>query len=173
MKIVTHFVQSLSHVWLFATPWPAVHQASQSFTVSQSLHKFMSTESVMLSNHLILCHPLLLLSSIFSHIRIFSNESALHIRWPKIRPSARASVFPKNFQGTYTALKGISIWELSQCSPELSMFTPQLGMGSMPGSQTQSQQEDALSQKELTRMGVQYSLKSKASAPIHWVLQLN
>ena len=108
-----------------------------------------------------------------TNIRVFSNESALHIRWPKIRPSARASVLPKNLQGTYTALKGISIWELSQCSPELSMFTPQLGLGSMPGSQTQSQQEDPLSQKELTRMGVQYSLKSKASAPIHWVLQLN
>ena len=69
--------------WLFATPWTAAHQAPLSFTISQSLLKFMSTESVMLSNHLILCHPLLLLPSIFSSIRVFSNESALCIRWPK------------------------------------------------------------------------------------------
>ena len=69
--------------WLFATPWTAAHQAPLSFTISQSLLKFVSTESVMLSNHLILCHPLLLLPSIFSSIRVFSNESALCIRWPK------------------------------------------------------------------------------------------
>ena len=70
-------------VQLFVTPWTAAHQASPSFTISQSLLKFMSIESVMLSNHLILCHPLLLLPSIFPIIRVFSNESALHIRWPK------------------------------------------------------------------------------------------
>ena len=76
-------VQSLSRVPLFATSWTAARQASLSFTISWSLFKFMSTESEMPSNHLILCHPLLLLPSIFPSIRVFSNELALHIRWPK------------------------------------------------------------------------------------------
>ena len=67
----------------FATPWTATHQASLSFTVSWSLLKLMSTESVMPSNHLILCHPLLLLPSVFPTIRVFSSESAVHIRWPE------------------------------------------------------------------------------------------
>ena len=73
----------LSCVRLFATPWTAAHQASLFITNSQSLLRLMSIESVMPFNHLILCHPLLLLPSIFPSIRIFSNESALHIRWPK------------------------------------------------------------------------------------------
>ena len=64
------------------TPWTAAHQASLSFTISQSLFKLMFIESVMPSNHLILCHPFLLLPSIFPSIRVFSKESALHIRWP-------------------------------------------------------------------------------------------
>ena len=76
-------VQSLSHVWLFVTPWTAARQASLSITNSQSPPKPMSIESVMPSNHLILCLPLLLLPSIFPSIRVFSNESALCIRWPK------------------------------------------------------------------------------------------
>ena len=75
-------VQSLSHVRHFATPWTTARQASLSITNSQSSPKFMSIESVMPSNHLILCHPLLLLPSIFPSIRVFSNESALCIRWP-------------------------------------------------------------------------------------------
>ena len=75
-------VQSLSHV-CFATPWTAAHQASLSITNSWCLLKLLSIESVMPSNHLILCHPLLLLPSIFPSIKVFSNESALHIRWPK------------------------------------------------------------------------------------------
>ena len=75
--------QLLSHVWLFVTPWTTVHQASLSFTISQSLLKLKSIESVMPFNHLILCYPLLLLPSIFPSIRIFYNESALCIRWPK------------------------------------------------------------------------------------------
>ena len=75
--------QLLSHVQLFATPWSAARQASLSITNSRSLLKLMSIESVMPSNHLILCHPLLLLPSIFPSIRVFSNESALLIRWPK------------------------------------------------------------------------------------------
>ena len=76
-------VQSLSCVQLFVTPWTAALQASLSITNSQSPPKPMSIESVMLSNCLILCHPLLLLLSIFPSIRFFSNESPLHIRWPK------------------------------------------------------------------------------------------
>ena len=75
-------IQSLSHVQLFGALWTTACQSPLSFTVSQSLLKFMSTESVMLSNHLILCHPLLLLPSIFPSIRVFSSESALCIRWP-------------------------------------------------------------------------------------------
>ena len=84
---IVHFqfssVQSLSHVWLFVTPWTAVRQTSLSITNSLRLSRLMSIESVMPSNHLILCHPLLLPPSIFPHIRVFSNESALRIRWPK------------------------------------------------------------------------------------------
>ena len=76
-------VQSLRRVRLFVTPWTASCQASLSFTISWNLLKFMSIESMMPSNHLILCLPLLLLPSLFSSIRVFSNESALHIRWPK------------------------------------------------------------------------------------------
>ena len=76
-------VQSVSHVQLFMTPWTAACQASLSFTLSQSLLKLMSTESMMPSNHLILCHPFLLLPSVFPSIRVFSSESALCIRWPK------------------------------------------------------------------------------------------
>ena len=76
-------VQSLSHVWLFVTPWTAARQASLSITNSQSLLKLMSIESVMPSNYLILCCPLLLLPSIFPSTRVFSNESVLCIRWPK------------------------------------------------------------------------------------------
>ena len=76
-------VQSLSHIQLFVTPWTAAHQASLSITNSQSPLKLMSIEVVMPSNHLNLCHPLLLLPSIFASIRDFSNESALRIRWPK------------------------------------------------------------------------------------------
>ena len=76
-------VQSLSHVLLFATPWIAARQASLSITNSGSSLRLMSIELVMPSNHLILCHPLLLLPCIFPNIRVFSNESALHIRWQK------------------------------------------------------------------------------------------
>ena len=76
-------VQSLGCVRLFATPWTAAFQASLSITNSQSLTKLMSIESVMPSNHLILCHPLLLLPSIFLSIRVFSDEPGLGIRWPK------------------------------------------------------------------------------------------
>ena len=92
---VVFVVQLLSHVRLFATPWAAACQASLSFTVFQSLLRFTSIELVKLSNHLILCCPLLL-PSVFPSIRVFSNESALHIRWPKywsvsISPSSEYS----------------------------------------------------------------------------------
>ena len=76
-------VQSLSHVQHFATPWTAARQDSLSFTISWSLLKLMSTKSVMPSNHLVLCHPLVLLPSMFLSIRVFSNELALCIRWRK------------------------------------------------------------------------------------------
>ena len=80
-------VQSLSHVPLFATPWTAARQASLSLTISWSLLKLMSISSVMPSNHLILCHSLLHLPSMFPSIRVFSNESALCIRWPSSKAS--------------------------------------------------------------------------------------
>ena len=76
-------VQSLGHVQLCATPWTPARQASLSFTIARSLPKLMSIESVMPFNHLVLCHPLLLLPSFFPSIKVFSNESALRIRWPK------------------------------------------------------------------------------------------
>ena len=88
-------VQSLGCVWLSVTPWTAARQASLSFTTSWSLLKLMSVESVMPSNHLFLCHPLLLPPSIFPSIRVISNESVLHIRWPKYW-SFSFSISPSN-----------------------------------------------------------------------------
>ena len=90
-------VRSLS--WLFVTTWTAAHQASLPFTIFQSLLKPMSIESVMLSNHLILCRPLLLLPWIIPSIRVFSKESALHIRWHSV--GASASVLPVSIQGWF------------------------------------------------------------------------
>ena len=88
-------VQLLSHVWLFATLWTVACQVSLSITNSRSLLKCKSIESVMPSSHLILCHPLLLPPSIFPSIRVFSNESVLHIRWPKYW-SFSFSISPSN-----------------------------------------------------------------------------
>ena len=97
-----------------ATPWTAALQASLSFTITQSLLKLMSIESVMPSNHLILCHHLLLLSSVFASIRVFSNESVLHIRWPKYW-SFSFSISPSNeFSGL------ISFRTDWSCSPRVS-----------------------------------------------------
>ena len=93
--LVSVIVQSLSNVQLFATPWTAALQASLSITISQSLLKLMSIESVMPSNQLILCCPLLLLPSIFPSIRVFSNESVLPIKWPKYW-SFSYSISPSN-----------------------------------------------------------------------------
>ena len=100
-------VQSLSHVRLFATPWTAARQASLSNTNSWSLLKLMSIQSIMLSNHLILCRLLLLSPSIFPVIRVFSNEPVLHIRWPKYC-SFSFNISPTN---KYSGLVG------SPCSP--------------------------------------------------------
>ena len=88
-------VQSLSRVWLFVIPWTAARQASLAITNSRSLPKLMSIELVMPSNHLILCHPLFLLASIFPSIRVFSNESVILIRWPK-HWSFSVSISPSN-----------------------------------------------------------------------------
>ena len=88
-------VQLLSRVWLFVTPWTAAHQASLSITNSQSSPKLMSIESMTPSNHLILCHPPILLPSIFPSIRVFSNKSVLCIRWPKYL-SFSFSISPSN-----------------------------------------------------------------------------
>ena len=88
-------VQSLSHVSLFVTPWTAAHQAFLSITNSGSLLKLISIKSVMVSNHLILCRPLLLLPSVFPSIRVFSNESVFLIRWPKYW-SFSFSISPSN-----------------------------------------------------------------------------
>ena len=88
-------IHSISHVRLFATPWTAAHQAALFITNSQSLFKLVSIKSVVPSNHLILCHPLLLPPSIFSSIKVFSDESVLHIRWPKYW-SFSFSISPSN-----------------------------------------------------------------------------
>ena len=88
-------VQSLGRVQLFVTPWTAARQSSLSLTISWSLLKLMSIESVMPSNHLILCHPLVHLPSVFPIIRVFSSESVLHIRWPEYW-SFNFSISPSN-----------------------------------------------------------------------------
>ena len=106
MKRIFNSVQLFSHVRFFASPWTAAFQASLSITNSQSLLKLMSIESVMPSTHLILCHPLLLLLSIFPSIRwvsssnksVLSNESALRIRWAKYWSFSLKSVLPMNIQ---------------------------------------------------------------------------
>ena len=96
LRLWVQFSQfTLSRVWLFATPWTVAHQASLSITISWSLHKLMSIESVMPFNDFILCHPLYLPHSVFPSIRIFSNESALHIRWLKYW-SFSSSISPSN-----------------------------------------------------------------------------
>ena len=106
LRIILRFyfvvvVQSLSCVQLFATPWTAARRASLSFTISRSLLKLMSTESVIISNHLILCRPLLLLPLIFASIRVFSNQSALASGGQSIGASASTSVLPMNIQGWF------------------------------------------------------------------------
>ena len=108
-----HCCSSLSRVWLFVTPWIAAHQASLSFTISQSLFKLMSIELVRPFDHLILCRPLLLLS-IFPSIRVFSNESVLCIRWPKSW-SFSFSISPSNEYSELTVLYVLSYKLLRFC----------------------------------------------------------
>ena len=92
-------VQSLSRVWLFATPWIAAHQASLSITISRSSLRLTSIESVMPSSHLILCRPLFLLPTIPPSIRVFSNESTIHMRWPKYWSFSFSIIPSKNQPG--------------------------------------------------------------------------
>ena len=132
-------VQSLSHVQLFAIPWTAESQVPLSSTVSWSLLKFTSIESVMLSKHLILCHPILLLPSVFPSIKVFSSESALHIRWSKYcsfsnRPSNEYSVwFPLEVTGLISLQsKGLSRVFSSTTVQKLQFF------GAQPSSQSNS-----------------------------------
>ena len=123
-----HFssVQLLSHIWFFVTPWTAAHQAFLSISSnSRSLLKLMFNESVMLSNHLILCCPLLLPPSIFPSIRVFSNDSVLHIRWPKCW-SFSFSISPSK---KYSGLISFRMDWLDLCSPKNSQEsspTPEL-----------------------------------------------
>ena len=101
LNSIYHMSFSLSHVWLFVTPWTAALQASLSFPISQSLLKLMSIESMMPSSHLILYHSLLLLPSIFPNISVFSSESVLQIRWPKYWSFSFSISLPMNIQGWF------------------------------------------------------------------------
>ena len=110
--VVVIVVQLPSHVRLFVAPWTAAHQASLSFTVSWNLLKLMSIELSVPSNHLILCHALLLLPSLLPSIKVFSNESALHIRWPRYW-SFSFSISPSN---EYSGLISFRMDWLDTCS---------------------------------------------------------
>ena len=110
MQVIFVVVQSLSWVRLFATSWVAAHQTVLSFTISWSLLKLMSIESVRLSYHLILCQPLLL-PTVFPRIRVFSNESAIHIRWPKYW-SFSCSISPSNKYSGWFPLRLITLISL-------------------------------------------------------------
>ena len=117
-KIFT-VVQSLSRVWLLATPWMAACQAPLSFTISWNWLKFMTIESVMVSNHLILCCPLLLLPSVFPSVRVFSNELTLHLSF------SFWSVLPMSIQGWFTlGLTGLILWfqELSSIFSSITIW---------------------------------------------------
>ena len=132
-------LQLLSCVWLFVTPWTTARQASLSITNSRSLPNLMSIKSVMPSNHLILCHPLLLLPSIFPSIRVFSNESALHIRWLKYW-SFSFNISPSNEHSglisfrmdwlDLLAVQGTLKSLLQHHSSKASIFSTQLSLGS-------------------------------------------
>ena len=134
-------VELLSRVWLIATPWTTARQASLSFTNSRSLPKPMSMESVMPSNHLILCHPFFLLPSIFPSITVFSNESALCNRWPSIGVSASTSVLPMNTQDwsplRWTRWISVQSKGLSRVFSNTTVQTHQF-FGAQPSSQSNS-----------------------------------
>ena len=117
---VAVIVQLLSHVRLFVTPWTAACQASLSFTTSQSLLKLMSAESVMPSNHLIICYPLLLPPSIFPSIRVFSSESALRIRWQKYWSFSFSIIPSSEYSGLISfRIDWFDLWEFSHRSPQI------------------------------------------------------
>ena len=119
--VLSVIVQLPSCVWLFATPWTAACQASLSLTISWSLLKLMSIESVMPSNHLILCHPLLFLPSVFPSIRVFSNESAFSIKWLKFW-SFSFSISPSSeYSGWF--LLGLTGWMSLQSKGLLRVFS--------------------------------------------------
>ena len=119
-------VQLFSHVRLFVTPWAEAHQAFLSFTISWSFLKLMSTELIMPSNHLILCHPLLLLCSIFPSIRVSSNESTLVSGGQSTGASGSASVLPMNIQGWFPlGLTGLIFLQSKGLSRVLSSTTVQ------------------------------------------------
>jgi len=123
-KLIAVIVQWLSGVQLIVTPWTALCQASLSYTISQSLLKLMSTQLVMSSNHLILCHPLLLWTSVFPSIRIFFNESVLHIRWPKYW-SFSFSISPSNEYSGLISLRMDYLISLQSKVSQESSPTPQ------------------------------------------------
>ena len=116
-------VQPLSHVQYFVTSWSAAFQASLSFTISWSLLKLMSIELVMPSNHLVLCCPLLLLHSVFPRIRVFSNESALCIRWPKYW-SFSFDIGPSNeYSGLISfRIDWLNLFAVRDCVPEITQL---------------------------------------------------
>ena len=115
-------VQSLSYVWLFPIPWTAACQAFLSITISWSLLKLMSIELVMLSNHLILCHPLLFLPPVFPRIKVLFNELALHIRWPKYW--CFSIILPVNIQGLFLlGMTGLIFLQLKRLSRVFSSTT--------------------------------------------------
>ena len=114
-------VQLLSHVWLFATPWTAICQASLSFTISQNLLKLMSIESVMPSNHLIVCHPLLLLPSIFPSIRVFQMSQFVTSGVQSTGVSASAAALPINIQDWFPL--GWTGWIFLQSKGLLRVFS--------------------------------------------------
>ena len=117
-------VQSFIRVWLFATPWIAAHQASLSITNSQSSLRLTSIESVMPSSHLILCHPLLLLPPIPPSIRVLSNESTLHMRWPKYWSFSFSIIPSKEYPGLIFRMDWLDL--LAVCGTLESSPTPQL-----------------------------------------------
>ena len=123
-KLIAVIVQWLSGVQLIVTPWTALCQASLSYTISQSLLKLMSTQLVMSSNHLILCHPLLLWTSVFLSIRIFFNESVLCIRWPKYW-SFSFSISPSNEYSGLISLRMDYLISLQSKFSQKSSPTPQ------------------------------------------------
>ena len=126
VSIMFSSVQLLSQVWLFETPWTTLWQASLSIINSQSLLKLRSIKLVIPSNHLILCHPLLLLPSIFTSNRVFANESVLCIRWPSTRASASASVLPMNIQDWFSlGWTGWISWQSKRLSRVFSNTTVQ------------------------------------------------